>query len=486
MSQKSASSAPAPSRVSGGVPWWLWGILVLVGGTIIASIVSSSIPEDPEKIYDQVIAGINSQNKQMADTNLAKLRAYPEYAKKCQLLDGMLELAGARPVKAIKTLEAIVDDKDVRPLALRSLGSAYAQADQRWKAIETFELLLKEDPKSDEARFSLALLHFQNLSWDEARKHIDDLVDSKYQPESVLQMKADVYEELGEFNTAIDALSESINAKANDPSNGTKASNLLTLMAQGGQTERAEDFLQYVDQAMIRNFVEAEKLLKKGDVAGAQNLAMDMRKENPLALLANKFLSKVMLAYGTKEKAVEGLALLRATLQGQRDIDLYRNVAAIARLAGNEPYAALVQQNVDQLEELDKRFSEKLQQVVKTVDDAAIRLELFQLAAETGRFKLAIKVIDGLEGFYPDRASEWVELKKKLLDGMPQLVNTMSDSDLEQAAAAAVEARASAGLPPGVSQALPDAPAGAPEATAPVPSEPAAAEPAPSKPAPKS
>lgn len=286
--------------------------------------------------------------------------------------------------------------------------------------------MVKEDPKYDEARFSLALLYYQILAWDEARKHIDVLAENTYQPENVLRMKSEIFEELGDLNTAIDALAESIKAKTTDPGYGTKASTLMRLLVQGEQTNRAEEFLQYVDQAMIRNMLEAEKLLKAGDVAGAQMLAMEMRKENPLGLLQNKFLSKVMLAFGTKEKAAEGLALIRIALNGQRDVELYRNVAAMARLAEDETFAALVQQNVDQLDESNRKFVEKLQQVVKTVNDPALREELFQLAAETGRFELAMKVVEGLDGFYPERSNEWVELRKRFMDGLPQLVNTMT------------------------------------------------------------
>jgi len=431
------------------MPWWLWGVLIVVGGWIVLSFAVQSIPEDPDVIFNEALAGLKERDREKASSNAAKLKTFPGNEARVQLIDGMMHLAEGRPYKAIKALESVVDDPKMRLIALRSLGNAYAQADDRWKAIEILESLVKEDETSDDARFSLAILYCQLVAWDEAFKHLNTLVDRKFQPENVRSFRAELYTELGDLKQALDDITEAIKAKPTDPGNGTKAGKVVMLAVDAQQLEPAEEVLEYLDQAVFRNLVEAEKKLAAGDIDQARTMAMEMRKENPLNLPANRLLAKVMLAYGTKEKALEGLALLRMSLQGQRNLELYTNVAALARLAEDNEYAALVQQNVDQLVVLNQDFEAKLKQVVSTLNDPQPRVELYNLAVETGRIDFAIRIVECLEAFYPDRLAEFLPLRQRLNSPIPQLVNTMSQSDLEKAA----EAR-NAGLPPELQQPL--------------------------------
>ncbi len=406
-----------------------------------------SIPEDPEVLYNDALAGIKELDREKATASLEKLKAFPGYETKIQLLEGMIHLSEGRPFKAIKVLEPLSDKKEVRTIAVRTLGNAYAAADNRWKAIEILESLVKEDENEDEARFSLAVLYTQLVAWDEALKHLNILLDRKYRIDNVRSVRAELYTEMDQSKLAIDDITESINANPTSPGNGARAGKVVMLAVEAQDLAAAEKVVDYVDQAQVRGLLEAEKKLKAGDLDQARTMAMDMRKENPLNLPANRVLAKIMVAYGTKEKALEGLALLRMALQGQRNVELYRNVAALARLAEDHEYAGLVQQNVDQLETLNKDFATKLQQTIKTTDDAQLRIELFNLAVETGRIDFALKIVEALEAFYPDRASEFIALRQRLNTDLPQLVNTMSQTDLEKAAAAAIEARKAAGIP---------------------------------------
>ena len=75
MSQKPAPSrtVPAPTRVSGGIPWWLWLILVVFGVSVVTTLVRKAIPEDPRMYVQDGLAALEIGDVPTVERSIQKL-----------------------------------------------------------------------------------------------------------------------------------------------------------------------------------------------------------------------------------------------------------------------------------------------------------------------------------------------------------------------------------------------------------------------------
>ena len=192
MSQKpTAKNLPRP-RVASGVPWWLWGILVIVGGGILASLVVKLTPADPAKAFTEGLAAAESGNFEKLKECRAVLNSFPAYESQQKFLDGMTALGNARPLNAIPLLEAASENADLKKKALQYLGMAHVQADERAKAITVFESILKDDENAHAARNSLAMILNDIFALEEAVKHLDFLIEQEFKLSDTLNMRAEI------------------------------------------------------------------------------------------------------------------------------------------------------------------------------------------------------------------------------------------------------------------------------------------------------
>ena len=116
MSQKPAPSRPVPSptRVSEGLPWWLWLFLVVFGVFVVTTLVRKAIPEDPRVYVQEGMAALESGDVATIERSVQKLKDFPEHAAEQNLLEGMLYLGKSRPLLAIPFLQHASKDPTVR------------------------------------------------------------------------------------------------------------------------------------------------------------------------------------------------------------------------------------------------------------------------------------------------------------------------------------------------------------------------------------
>lgn len=430
MSQKPSPQRPVQPRVSSGIPWWLWGLLLIVGGGTAISVVIKLLPNDPEKLYQDALTGVENKNVELLEQNLKKLKKFPNYARQQKLLEGISLLGGSRPLLAVPPLtEAAGDEndpnKELRSQALQYLGNAYAQADQRITAIQIFETMLKEDPDSIIARQNIAAILMEMMAWEEALEHLDLLVEKKFKPAQVLNMRGEIRMGLEQYKEAAEDFEGAVAADPTDPMNVTKSTKLVDCLVKAGSFEKAAEIAASGQQLVAQSTASAEMLLQKEDLDGALSALELIRAESPNALAPSRTFARIMLKYNTKEKAEEGLVSLRgAVMYSTRDIELYRLMAELAQIAGETDLAGLAQQNVVLLDAMNNDFKQRLAEVIKTRDAYEPRLQLADLAVATGRWELAMKIYDGMIRYFPDRDSEIEPKKLAMQEPLPQLVST--------------------------------------------------------------
>ena len=392
MSQNPARSrpVPAPSRVSGGIPWWLWLILVVFGVSVVTTLVRKAIPEDPRIYVQEGMAALENGDLDAIELSVQKLKGFPEHAAELKLLEGMLYLGKSKPLLAIPLLQDASKEPAIRIKALTQLGNAYMRSRQRVECIAAYESAIQEDENTDDARLNLAYVLKDMISWDEALKHLAILLERRFKPGVVHQMMADIYADRGQYAEAAAAYETAMSADPTNPGNSAKASRMIACRIETGNLEGAEEFLSGVDAAGIRESARALILSEKGETQQALSTLDQVLQESPNEPTASLTYGRIMAGIGSKEKAIEALTNLQQLIRMQtRNLKLYEVVTALATTAEKEEIAATAQQNVDQLKDLESQFSAKLAEVCKTREGTQARIELGDLAAATGHLELA-------------------------------------------------------------------------------------------------
>ncbi len=431
------SKQPTPQktirpRVSSGVPWWIWLLFCVIGSGIVFSLVRRSFPEDPAVIFAEAMKASEDRDSKVFLEKMEELKAYPDYEKQRKLLDAMLLLGSSRPLKAIPILKEASEEKSIRSKALMFLGTAYAQAENPQMAISTFETILSEDENDHAVRQNLASVFIDLFAMDDAIKQLNILVEKDYKPSVIRKMRGDVHYELERFAEAAQDYEVSIEADSTDPTNSVKATRLVQCLAKIGDFEKAETYVGTVDQPGSQELLKVEKLFSEDKLDEVFVSLEKIRQQAPSNVKANEILGLATLKLNSPEKTAVALALLRRTVTNEtRQLALYRILVDLARRAGEEELAGLAQQNVDLLDDLNKKFEAARDEVIKTREGFDARMQLAQLAAATGRVETAARVYDSLLRSSRDRESEIAPLKLQLYQMVPQLVVTGSFADEE-------------------------------------------------------
>jgi tetratricopeptide (TPR) repeat protein len=451
MSKQPASKTNLKPRVSGGVPWWILAIMAVLGAGIVFALVQRSIPEDPAQLFQQALVAADKQDANTIRSITEKLSAYPEFANKKKLLDGILQLGSSRPLKAIVLLKEASEEKEIREKSLMLLGTAYAQSENLQKSVETFETVLKENNDSNDARFRLANVYKELLALDLSLSHLGTLIAAEYKLPETCRMRGDILFDRRQFAEAANDYEAAIRADKNNPVNSMIADRLVQSLLKISDLKRAEDYLALLDQSPAKGFFEAEKILQSGDLSKLGVVVESLRKNAAFDPRSHVLYGRLKLKEDTAQKAAEGIAGLRASLQFlTRNEELFQVVRDLAKLAGDEGLSVAAQQNIDQLQALDKEFLDQLTAVSKTQDGYEERLKLAQLSRDIGQLDFATQVYQSLTNAYPDKASEIAALKEQLYSVSPPLVALPLPPEQETAAPAeaATEAKAATTPPP--------------------------------------
>ncbi len=428
MPQTSPPQRAVRSRVSGGVPWWLWTIMTIIIGGVGYSVITNSIPVDADQLYKDAMAAAGRNDGVTLKKNSELLKQFPDRVPQQKILEAINWMGTSRPLKAIPLLKEAAEDPASRLEALKLLGAAYAAATDRKSAIATFESVLKVDPDAHEARVSIARILVDCLAWEEALQHLNHLAEQKHLLPHVLQMRAEIRMTLGQYAEAATDYEQSIAADETDPTNGLKATKLVQCFIHTANYKKISEYVDRVDNPQNGVVAKAEVHLSENRLNEALDVMDEIRRENPYDAAVLCVYGRVMRKHNTPEKAVEAVAVLRPALKmATRDVDLYRVFVELARAAGETELASLAQQNVDQLDVLEKEFNAALANVIRNRDGIEDRLALAGLAKQLERFEFTSKIFEGLNGYYPEREHEFNAHLQAMMVPNVQLVSTGSE-----------------------------------------------------------
>ena len=408
--------------VKGGPPLWLWGILLVATMAVIVGVITSATPVDPADLYQQAIHQLNGGSKVEFAQSLNRLKQYPDFSDHVILLEGIKAAQESRDPKAIELFEQAQKNATLKPLALQKAGESLTRMGQFREAIDRYEEAIRIAPETaDYSRLLLAQLYHAVGALTLAETTLDTIIAGGSTHTGAHQLRAQVRSDLSRFAEAVADYSETL-ATPGDIASASPAiiTNYATCLLQAKDTEKTAEFVEQHLAMVSDESLRARLLFHTGDIEGARAAINEWPTEGGMDPELSKLLVRIALSDGEPEVAEE--ALLKALSLVPRDAELFQVAVAVYKETGNPKNVDVAEQNLRQLEDLQKQLLDALAAVGDNIDDVDGRFQVAVLLAKLGRFQEARQwfltggVID------PERGDDAQNLMKEHLQFVPPLV----------------------------------------------------------------
>lgn len=418
----SMSQSSPKSRVSSGIPWWLWLLMVVVSGSVVIGSLLKLVPGDPEKIFQDAMK--NASGNELHGL-IEQLEKFPDRAGHVQLLKGMEQLALSRPLKAVPHFEKAQESDAVRAKALSSLGVVYMRVNELPKAQQYLLSAVKEDSSDLQARQMLCGLYSETAHLTGLIDQLQEMLDLKLEtnPGASLKLRGQTLMLLDRYEEAAADFEAALKVETNSQVISEVTSDLIVCLKATGKPERIPEVVDHIASAAERDALQAEGLLAQGKIDEARAAIEKAIVGSETDLVVQKARGRLVLAQGSDEAARVLGEISQALLNSPRDAELFRILSDIARLAGKDEDASLYEQNLLKLEELRNAYTRQRDLAVQNPLDVQARVLAGDMAAEFGDVKLATRWYNAAQRLEPTLNSVLTPKRQWLYQNVTQLIS---------------------------------------------------------------
>ncbi|MEZ6133065.1 MAG: tetratricopeptide repeat protein [Planctomycetaceae bacterium] len=373
------SQAPAPVRIKSGPPWWVW---VIVAGTtlsVIGGVILTAVPEDPHDLYTRAKAILDNPRSQKSEVEelMIKLKSRPDFEQHVNLLEGMLAYNEVRDLRALELFAKIPDGHELKSLALKKSGDAYRRTGQFEESMKAYQQAIDADSQSaTEARISLAGMYTGIGAYSLAEKTLTAAIEQDPDNKAALETRAASRQLQAKYDEALDDFKQLLSTPGDfsAASPGLLSSYAQCLLKTGNKElmqALADDYLSLLessDQKIAINLALERIDEVKASLQAAQS--PEMPGEPPPA----KRMADLEVA--VREQDWDAAKRVAATLllQHPRNKRCHELLAVFYQNTGQPERAAIAQQNVEALAELEAELQQHLTAISDNIDNAEGRL----------------------------------------------------------------------------------------------------------------
>lgn len=385
-------NSPKPG-VRGGIPWWIWVSAVVATVAVVIGIVTSSIPDDPEELYQGAITSIEASEMDDLEKVLTKLRKFPDYESHVILLQGMQAAAMNRDPRAIELFEEAQKNESLKPLALQKAGLSHVRIGNFDDAIKCYDESVRLSPEDTETSQLMSARLYANVG---ALRHAENILtqvlDANPESRSAWESRGQIRSELFDFAGAAEDLGKILETPgdraAASPETISRYVRCIVAMNDDERMKKANEELKAElpdTDGVLKGLLE----FAAGDVEAVQQRinhhVADPSMPTPMYTL------EAIVALHEGDASLASEKILQAIQLKPRDVGIFELALKIFQQAGDEQKTLAAQQNLDQLASFKASFLDVVDAIDSDVHDADKRLEAADLLLEMGNYPEAIR-----------------------------------------------------------------------------------------------
>ena len=422
---------PPVLPVKGGPPFWLWGILLVATVAVGIGVIASAVPEKPADLYQEALQEVNEGNKDKYSRALNRLKQYPEYSNHVILLEGISAARESRDPKAVKLFEQAQENAELKPLALQKAGESLTRMGQFREAIDRYEEAIRIAPETaNRSRLLLAQVYHAVGALNLAETVLDEIIAADGEHKNARLLRAQVRTNLSRFAEAVADYSKALVTPGDVASASPSAiTNYVSCMLKTEDSEKIAEFVRQHVSMVTEEPLRARLLFESGDLDSARDAIDSQPADAGPQPEMSKLRILVALSDGEPEVAEE--ALLEALKYMPRDAELFQIAVAVYKETEDAKNVDVAEQNLHQLEDLQKQLLDAMAAVGDNIDDVDGRFRVAELYAKLGRFQEARQWFLTGGVMDPERADDVQSQMEKHIQMVPPLVGFADDNPPE-------------------------------------------------------
>ncbi len=383
-------------RVSGGVPWWLWLIVVMATGMFVLGVLVQQSSPDADEVWAAAAESARRLEIDPLRQNLETYRDLGGDADRTDVLEGILAGATNRSPRAISILEPYLDHDDIE---LRTLATRYAavahQRDGNLPRAEELYLAFRELAPDNPVSHLLLMRLYQAAGAVVAAADIaEDVLRIEPMDQSAAQLIPQAYQHTGELEKALDAYESILDSDAAiasaDPNTLYK---YLKCLMSAGKVGAAAEFIKH-NRAYINNpAITVSVFLKNGMIDEANQVlveieAQEEKGDDPrlrgrsirASLEGIRVQAALLMKSGDFKQA--RAVLMETVTRYPRTKDVYEQLANLAREVGDDELAEVCGQNIEMLLEIERQIPDAVRRIGSDLTMPDLRVEVAKLHRE--------------------------------------------------------------------------------------------------------
>lgn len=363
-------------RVRGGIPWWLWSMIILATFVIVIGAVVTSIPADPEALYEKSLALLQANDRKEFDKVLARLKKVPDYSHHVAFLQGILALKENREPRALEFFETAQNSEKLKGQVLQQKGMALTRLVEFRKAIQAYEQSIQAAPEnSDMTRVLIAQLYFAIGAWHHSEGILNKLVEANPDNKAARRLRGLIRKELHRYSEAVEDYAFLLKTPGDKAAADPELINeYVKLIIQLDDRERLKDAELHFAATITDTTTKARLQIGAGKIDEARfnmnELIQSPDRGPPLPKV------KAILALKQMKYDDAAVAILDAARYFPRDRETYELATQIFTENGNAEQLAIAQENLRQLKDLEQALFDSIAKIGVDIENAAYRYEV--------------------------------------------------------------------------------------------------------------
>lgn len=367
------TDAPAKVKSGGGIPWYLWILIVPVTIAIICGVFLTRIPEDPAELYQKALKHADANESKELSRLVQKLEQFPDYSAEVNLLKGIEASASSRDPRALEFFAKAAEDEELAALAYRRSGSSHAKMQQYKEAIAAYEKSLASEPDNLETQLMVAQLYFGIGSLTHSMSLLDKILEADPEYRTARAMRGLQRQELQDYSGALSDYAQLLQTPGDKASASPDTiKGYLECIIELNDKEKLaiarEEFLGDVpDEDLKWNLVIAcgefdpvKEQIRTNKGQGMPSQPMD-KYEAKMALLEDR----IPQASNSVKQAIKTFP---------RDPKVFELAVEIFKKSGEQKWLAAAEANLQQLNDINAESIAAMKAVGPDTSDASSRI----------------------------------------------------------------------------------------------------------------